>query len=850
MTTHAMDAMLAQHTPMMQQYLRIKAEYPDMLLFYRMGDFYELFYEDAQRAAQLLDITLTTRGMSAGRPIIMAGVPVQSVEQYLARLVKLGLSVAICEQVGEVTGAKGPVERKVTRVVTPGTLTDAALLEDRQEAYLMALAPGAGCWGVAWLSLAAGRFWVTEVAVDSLPALLERVRPAELLLPEALDEPAPTRAALRRLPPWQFDADSGRALLCQQFGTRDLTGFGVEGMLAAIAAAGALLGYVRQTQFSALPHITGLRLEQASNYVLLDPASRRNLELTETLRGEREPTLLSVLDATVGAMGGRLLRHWLNHPLRDRGELSVRLDAVGALVQAQPAAIRERLARIADIERIVGRIALRSARPRDLSALRDSLAELPALVRLLAPFDSPRLAKLAQDLTPRVAIHALLVQALKPEPAATVRDGGVINDGWDAELDELRALQSNCGDFLLKLEAREKARTGIANLKVEFNKVHGFYIEVGKAQAERVPEDYRRRQTLKHAERYITPELKAFEDRALSAQERALARERQLFEALLDRLQPELESLKCLAQAVAELDVLCALADRALAYNYVAPEFTDTPRIEITAGRHPVVERQVDHFIANDLVLSPTRQMLLITGPNMGGKSTYMRQTALIVLLAHIGSFVPAQRALIGPVDRIFTRIGAADDLASGRSTFMVEMTETANILNNATRESLVLLDEIGRGTSTFDGLALAHAVARHLAEKVGCFTLFATHYFELTRLAQAFRQIANVHLSAVKHKDRIVFLHTVEEGPASQSYGLEVAQLAGVPAAVIQQARRYLVMLENQSVAASNQGDLFATRLEPAPHPALERLRETDPDALSPRAALERLYELKRLLE
>lgn len=845
-----MDGTLAQHTPMMQQYLRIKAEYPDTLLFYRMGDFYELFYEDAERAAQLLDITLTTRGMSAGQPITMAGVPVQSVEQYLARLVKLGLSVAICEQVGEVTGARGPVERKVTRVVTPGTLTDAALLDDRQEAYLMALAPAPGRWGVAWLSLAAGRFWVAEVAPGELAALLERVRPAELLLPETLAEPPATRAALRRLPPWQFDADGGRALLCQQFGTRDLAGFGAEGLEAAIAAAGALMGYLRQTQLAALPHITSLRVEQPASYVLLDPATRRNLELTETLRGEREPTLLSVLDATSGAMGGRLLRHWLHHPLRDRLELRARLDAVGALVEAGPEPIRQRLARIADIERIAGRIALRSARPRDLAALRDSLAVLPDLAAVLKRFDSPRLVQLARDSAPREAVHALLSQALQAEPAASVRDGGVIKDGWDAELDELRALQNHCGDFLLELEAREKARTGIANLKVEFNRVHGFYIEVGKAQADRVPEDYRRRQTLKHAERYITPELKAFEDRALSAQERALARERQLYEDLLERLQPEIASLQRLAQAVAELDVLCALADRALAYGYVAPEFTDAPRIEITGGRHPVVERQVDHFIPNDLVLSPARQMLLITGPNMGGKSTYMRQTALIVLLAHIGSFVPAQRALIGPVDRIFTRIGAADDLASGRSTFMVEMTETANILNNATKESLVLLDEIGRGTSTFDGLALAHAVARHLAGKVGCYTLFATHYFELTRLAQEFPQIANVHLSAVKHRDRIVFLHAVEEGPASQSYGLEVAQLAGVPASVIQQARRYLVSLENQAVAENGQGDLFANVPAPATHPILERLREVDPDALSPRAALELVYELRALLD
>ena len=844
-----MAANLAQHTPMMQQYLRIKAEYPDTLLFYRMGDFYELFYEDAQRAAELLDITLTTRGMSAGQPIPMAGVPVQSVEQYLARLLRLGVSVAICEQVGDVATAKGPVERKVTRVLTPGTLTDAGLLDEREEAYLMAINPRPGGFGVAWASLAAGRFWLAETEEAELPALLERVRPAELLLPETA-KAVNTRAAVKRLPPWQFDADSARHLLTQQFGTRDLAGFGVQGMEAAVGAAGALLGYVRQTQLAALPHFTGLRVEQPATYVLLDPATRRNLELTETLRGEPSPTLLSVLDATRCTMGGRLLRHWLHHPLRDRGEIRARLDAVGALVEWGPAPIAAVLSRMADIERIASRIALLTVRPRELAALRESLALLPELVRLLDNFDSPRLVELRADCRPREELHALLTRAIQPEPASHVRDGGVINEGWDAELDELRALANNCGEFLLELEARERARTGIANLKVEYNRVHGFYIEVGKAQAERVPDDYRRRQTLKHAERYITPELKAFEDKALSARERALARERQLYDALVAELKPQVASLKRLAEAVAQLDVLCAFADRALAFGYVAPEFTDAPRLEITGGRHPVVERQVDHFIANDLRLSPTRQMLLITGPNMGGKSTYMRQTALIVLMAHIGSFVPAERALIGPVDRIFTRIGAADDLASGRSTFMVEMTETANILHNATRQSLVLLDEIGRGTSTFDGLALAHAVARHLVEKVGCYTLFATHYFELTRLSEEFRQIANVHLSAVKHKDRIVFLHAVEEGPASQSYGLEVAQLAGVPAAVIQQARRYLLHLENQSVARGGEPDLFASRPEPPPHPVLERLREVNPDELSPKAALELLYVLRKLVE
>ena len=843
---------LSQHTPMMQQYLRIKADYPDMLVFYRMGDFYELFFEDAERASQLLDITLTTRGASAGQPIKMAGVPFHAAEQYLAKLVKLGLSVAICEQVGDPNTSKGPVERKVARVLTPGTVTDSALLDDRQESYLMAVHPGQGKLGVAWLSLAGGRFVVSEIAPAELNGLLERVRPAEILLPDNMAEADlfGQRSAVKRLAPWQFDLETAQRLLCQQFATRDLSGFGVDGMDVAVAAAGALLGYVKQTQLSALPHLSGLKAEQASTYVLMDPATRRNLELTETIRGEAAPTLLSVLDVTAGAMGGRLLRHWLHHPLRDRHEIGSRLDAVSALSAGRHAAVHRILREVADIERIVSRIALRSARPRDLAALRDSLAVLPEVQHALAGLESPRLAAIQAQVVPRDALVGLLQRAIKAEPGAVIRDGGVIADGYDAELDELRGIQNNCGEFLLDLEAREKARTGISTLKVEFNKVHGFYIEVTKAQADKVPDDYRRRQTLKNAERYITPELKTFEDKALSASERALAREKMLYEALLDDLQPAIPALQVMAQAIAELDVLSAFADRAVALNYVAPEFTDVARLEIIGGRHPVVERQVDQFIGNELSLSRSRQMLLITGPNMGGKSTYMRQAALIVLLAHIGSFVPAERALIGPVDRIFTRIGASDDLASGRSTFMVEMTETANILHNATGESLVLLDEIGRGTSTFDGLALAYAVARHLAEKVGSYALFATHYFELTRLSQEFKQIANVHLSAVKHRDSIVFLHAVEEGPASQSYGLEVAQLAGVPSAVIQQARRYLVSLENQSVQREGQADLFAQAAEPEEHPLLERMREIRPDELTPKAALDALYELRKMLD
>jgi len=843
---------LEQHTPMMQQYLRIKAQHPGMLLFYRMGDFYELFFEDAEEASRLLDITLTTRGATAGQPIKMAGVPYHAVEQYLAKLMKLGLSVAICEQIGDPATSKGPVERQVARILTPGTVTDSALLDERREAYVMALLPLPDKIGLAWLSLAGGRFCVAEVMPAELASFIERIQPAELLAPEEAVLTLDSKLVPKRLPQWQFDLDAAQRALTQQFGTQDLAGFGVEQMHAAIKAAGALLAYVKHTQRAALPHIVRISAERQSAYVLMDAATRRNLELTETLRGETAPTLLSLLDTSAGAMGSRLLRHWLHHPLRDRQAILARLDAVSALTEGAPtpryAAVHGLLRGMADIERIVARVALRTSRPRDLASLRDSLALLPALHALLGSVASARIAQLLQAARPQDAVVDHLARALKPEPSAVLREGGVIADGFDAELDELRAIQSNCGTFLLALEARERERSGIANLKVEYNKVHGFYIEVGKANSERVPDDYRRRQTLKNAERYITPELKAFEDKALSASERALAREKWLFEQVLDQLQPHIAALHAAALAIAELDVLAAFSGRAVTLNYVMPEFTDQPKLEIIGGRHPVVEGQVDPFIANDTRLSRARQMLLITGPNMGGKSTYMRQTALIVLLAHCGCFVPASRALIGPVDQIFTRIGASDDLASGRSTFMVEMTETANILHNATHESVVLLDEIGRGTSTFDGLALAYAVARQLAEKTGCYTLFATHYFELTRLAQEFKQIANVHLSAVKHKDSIVFLHAVEDGPASQSYGLEVAQLAGVPGNVIAQARRYLVSLENQSVARAGQGDLFVPAPEAQTHPVLERLAEIKPDELTPKAALDVLYALKKL--
>ena len=835
------------HTPMMQQYLTIKAQHPDRLLFYRMGDFYELFFEDAERAARLLNITLTTRGASAGEPIKMAGVPYHAAEQYLARLLKLGESVAICEQIGDPATSKGPVERQVTRIVTPGTLTDSGLLDDAKDNFILALACDRNTVGAAWLNLAAGRFQVAEIDADALPALLARVRPAEVLAPDDLALPE-QGFAVQRLAAWQFDRESAEARLARQFGSRDLAGFGVADLPRAITAAGALLDYLALTQRTALPHLQSLQAERDSDYVLLDAATRRNLELTETLRGEAAPTLLSVLDSTATGMGTRLLRHWLHHPLRDRNVLVARRDAIAALVDAPDtaAALHRALKGCADVERIASRIALKSARPRDLSGLRDTLAQLPELAAAL-PDAAPRLAKLRAQLAARPDLCQRLSAAVLPEPASVLREGGVIADGFDAELDELRALTRDAGAFLLDMEARERERTGIATLKVEYNKVSGFYIEVGRAHADTLPADYRRRQTLKNVERYLTPELKAFEDRALSAQERALAREKALYDALLDALIPHVPALLEMAAALAETDVLAAQAERARALGLVAPDYVDEPGLVVTAGRHPVVEAQVPHFIPNDVALTRARQMLLITGPNMGGKSTFMRQTALIALLACCGLWVPAEAARIGPIDQIFTRIGASDDLAGGRSTFMVEMTETAHILNNASDRSLVLLDEIGRGTSTFDGLALAWAVARHLLTATRAFTLFATHYFELTQLAHEFRHCANVHLDAREHGNDLVFLHAVEEGPASQSYGIQVARLAGVPAPVLAAARRHLKELEDSQFQAGPQGDLFAAPVpETPPHPALDLLAELDPDSLSPKAALEMLYALK----
>ena len=852
------DSDTKPHTPMMQQYLALKSEHPDILLFYRMGDFYELFQDDAEKAARLLDITLTTRGQSAGQPIRMAGVPYHAVEQYLARLVKLGESVAICEQVGDPAASKGIVERRVVRIVTPGTLTDAALMDDKTDNRLLALSFAQGTLGMAWLSLASGEFVLSEAPAEALGSELERLRPAEILI---ADHAKPTlleglRVPLKVLPAWQFDVPSAVTRLCRHFGTQDLVGFGVEGLKPALGAAGALLDYARTTQGTQLAHLDTLRVERVSQYLQMDAATRRNLELTETLRGETSPTLFSCLDQCRTSMGSRLLRHWLHHPLRDTAAIRARLEAVEALLPLHTA-LHRTLSPVADIERIAARLALRTARPRDLSALRDSLMLLPALPPLLAHARSPLLHTLVAQLPEVARVATQLAAAIAPEPASLVRDGGVMADGFDAELDELRALQADASAFLLDFETRERLRSGIPTLKVGFNAVHGFYIELGKAQAERVPEDYRRRQTLKNAERYITPELKAFEDKALSAKDRALSREKLLYDTLLEALAPALPDLRLAAHAVAGLDVLAAFAHQAEAQGYVKPSLHDRSGLDIRGGRHPVVEAQIEHFIANDTVFTAARQFLLITGPNMGGKSTYMRQTALLTLMAHCGSFVPAQSASFGLVDRIFTRIGASDDLAGGRSTFMVEMTETANILNNAGEHALVLMDEVGRGTSTFDGLALAMAIARAMIEKNRCYTLFATHYFELTRLAQDYPMVENVHLSAVEHKDRIVFLHHVEEGAASQSYGLQVAALAGVPQPVIRQARRVLATLESQAVSHSAQPDLFAAPLPvfeaepepPVPSACLAALLALDPDSLTPREALDALYRLKDLL-
>ncbi|GGA45734.1 DNA mismatch repair protein MutS [Dyella nitratireducens] len=853
---------LSLHTPLMRQYLAAKAAHPDVLLFFRMGDFYELFYEDARKAARLLDITLTQRGQSAGQPIPMAGVPYHAVENYLAKLVRLGESVAICEQIGDPALAKGPVERKVVRIVTPGTVTDAALLEERRDNLLLAISAGAhGSYGLAWADLSSGRFLLSEVpSAEALAAELARLQPAETLVGEDVAWPKLVSAlpGLRKRPPWHFDSDAARRELNRFFGTRDLSGFGVDNLPLAIAAAGCLLGYVEETQKSALPHLSGMAVESASETIALDAATRRNLELDTHPSGRIEHSLLGVLDETVTPMGARLMRRWLNRPLRSRDVLRRRHQAIGALIETRRhETLREQLRGIGDLERILARVALRSARPRDLSTLRDGLAAAPALRESIAALDSPLLHDLVSGIGDHAATADLLKRYIVEQPPVLLRDGGIIADGYDAELDELRHLATHADQYLVELEEREKAASGIPTLKVGYNRVHGYYIEISKAQSDKAPTHYTRRQTTKNAERYITEELKTFEDKVLSAKERSLMRERALYEALLDTLTEQLEPLKHAAASMAELDVLCTLAERAEVLDWSAPELTDEPGLLIERGRHPVVEKvREEPFEPNDLVLDDHRRMLVITGPNMGGKSTYMRQNALIVLLAHIGSYVPASHTVIGPIDRIFTRIGAGDDLSRGQSTFMVEMSETANILHNATPQSLVLMDEVGRGTSTYDGLALARAAAVHLAANSKAYTLFATHYFELTELATDYPSIANVHLDAVEYGDQLVFMHAVKEGPANRSFGLQVAALAGLPKSVIADARKTLAQLENgmHGHAAktslqhepSPQLGLFAP---PEPSAAERALNDVDPDALTPREALDVLYRLKALV-
>ena len=859
MTARPTPLDLSAHTPMMQQYLRIKSEHPGTLVFYRMGDFYELFFDDARRANRLLDITLTTRGQSAGEPVVMAGVPVHSVESYLARLIRHGEAVAIAEQVGDVATAKGPVDRKVVRVVTPGTVTDGELLAERQDALLVALVRDRGGYGLAWLGLAGGRLGVTECGERDLPGWLGRLAPAELLcanrdtLPPAV---AACGAAVTERPAWQFDAALGTRKLCEQLGVAHLAGLNAQDLPLAQAAAAALLSYAEHTQSQSLAHVRTLEVPREGELLDLPPATLRNLELTQTLRGEAAPTLLSLLDTCRTGMGSRALRHWLTHPRRARDEALARHDAIERLMAGGFQPLRDALRGISDVERIVARVALRQVRPRELAGLRQSLATLPGLTTLL-PQGAPLLDALQADLRPDPSIAALLAATLADEPSVLLREGGVIAPGHDAQLDELRAIGANCDAFLIDLEARERSRSGIPNLRVQFNKVHGFYIEVTASHVGKVPADYQRRQTMKNAERYITPELKAFEDKALAAEDRALAREKLLYDQLLDALQPHLGPLGAVARALAAADALAALSERAETLGWARPQFVGHPCLEIESGRHPVVEARLQEagggpFIANHCRLDAKTRMVVLTGPNMGGKSTWMRQVALTVLLASIGSFVPATACRLGPIDAIHTRIGAADDLANAQSTFMVEMTEAAAILHAATEQSLVLMDEIGRGTSTFDGLALAGAIATHLHDRSRAFTLFATHYFELTAFPATHAGAVNMHVSAAEGAGHdIVFLHEVQPGPASRSYGVQVARLAGMPASLVRQARQALESLESQQRAADAQVDLFAAAPPapaPAPSPLADALADLDPDSLSPREALDALYRLKKL--
>lgn len=842
------------HTPMMQQYLRLKAQNPEILMFYRMGDFYELFYDDARKASQLLDISLTKRGASAGEPIPMAGVPYHAVEGYLAKLVHLGESVAICEQIGDPALSKGPVERKVVRIVTPGTVSDEALLSERQDNLLAAIWQDGQGFGYATLDISSGRFRVAQPTdLETMAAEIQRTNPAELLYPESFASMAliDNRRGLRRRPMWEFELETARQQLNLQFGTRDLSGFGVEQATQALRAAGCLLQYVKDTQRTALPHIRGLTMERQQDGIIMDAATRRNLELTQNLSGGVENTLAAILDQCVTPMGSRMLKRWIHMPTRDFAMLNHRQQAVGSLQEISQD-IQPVLRQVGDLERILARLALRTARPRDLARMRHALQQLPELRALLQPIEVTHIQSLVSQAGEFDELIALLERAVIESPPVLVRDGGVIAPGYNAELDEWRALADGATDYLDQLEIREREKLGLDTLKVGFNGVHGYYIQISRGQSHLAPIHYVRRQTLKNAERYIIPELKEYEDKVLTSKGKALSLEKALYEELFDLLMPHLPALQQSASALAELDVLNTLAERAYTLNYCCPTLSEKPGIAIVGGRHPVVEQVLSEpFISNPLVMSPQRRMLIITGPNMGGKSTYMRQAALIALMAHIGSYVPAEQATLGPIDRIFTRVGAADDLASGRSTFMVEMTETANILHNATENSLVLMDEIGRGTSTYDGLSLAWACAENLTSRIKAMTLFATHYFELTTLPEKMEGAVNVHLDAIEHGDTIAFMHSVQEGAASKSYGLAVAALAGVPRDVIKRARQKLKELETLSnnAAASKVDGPQLPLLSEEVSPAVEALEALDADSLSPRQALEWIYRLKTMI-
>ncbi|MGJ3494769.1 DNA mismatch repair protein MutS [Piscirickettsia salmonis] len=849
---------LQQHTPMMQQYLALKANHQDTLMFYRMGDFYELFFDDAKKAAALLDIGLTARGKSGGNAIPMAGVPYHAADNYISRLINLGESVVICEQVGDPKTSKGPVERKVTRIITPGTVSDEHYLKERHDNLLLALHTYKNQHGLAYFDMGSGRFNIMQLNTEeALISELERLQAAEILLSEThpfINQFNNQQLPLRKRPEWDFDLTTATTSIKKQFGYHDLTGLDCINYPLALCAAGSLLHYLKETQRTTLSHIQGLRVEQHSDYLILDAATRRNLELTQNLQGSQKHTLAAVIDQSSTAMGSRLLRRWLHQPIRNTEKLTLRHSIINELLDNQAyLPLQKLLQNTADIERIVTRITLSSARPRDLTQLRDTLQLIPELFSHYKRLSDPAQHALTAAPLPQYDLLACLSKAIIDNPPQLIRDGGVIAPGFDTELDELRSLSANANDYLLHLEQREKEATGLSTLKVGYNRIHGYYIEISKAQAATAPDHYTRRQTLKNAERFITEELKGFEDKVLSAKERALAREKALYENILQHLAEHTESLQALATALAEFDVFANFAERAETLNLTAPTLTTEPGITIQQGRHLVVEHELQaDFTPNDLNLQQNRRMLIITGPNMGGKSTYMRQTALITLLSYIGSFVPAQAVTIGPIDRIFTRIGAADDLASGRSTFMVEMSETANILHNATAHSLVLMDEIGRGTSTFDGLSLAWASAQHLAQSIKAFTLFATHYFELTALPSSVPNCHNVHLSAVEHDERIVFLHTVSEGAASQSYGLQVAQLAGVPSQVIQMAKAKLNTLEQPlPTTITAQPTQTNLNLDSEDEPqALKALRHLNPDELNPRQAQDALYQLKQLLQ